>query len=200
MTKQQRSEETRAQILSAAAQCFAQNGYDATGIAEICQRAGVSKGAFYYHFASKQALFLDLLNVWMAELELLLETVATGSKTVPERLLKMAQMTHVIFQSENAQIPMFLEFWTQATRDESVRQATIAPYRKYQAFFAELIQQGIKEGTLEPIDPDAGAQVIISLASGLLLHGLLDPTGADWGQVSENSIQILLGGLKRRFL
>jgi hypothetical protein len=76
----------------------------------------------------------------------------------------------------------------------------MAPYGKFQRFFAQLIQEGIEEGTLEPIDPASGAQVIISLASGLLLQGLLDPQGADWGRVSEDSIQIVLKGLKQRRL
>lgn len=198
MAKQQRSEETRARILDVAAQCFAQNGYNATGIAEICERAGVSKGAFYYHFEGKQAVFLELLDAWMAELEGALDALAEGAETVPERLTRMARMMGVIFAYEDAQLPMFLEFWTQASRNGSVRQAALAPYRNYRAYFAALIQQGVDEGTLEPIDPAAGAQVIISLASGLLLQGLLGPEGADWGQVSHDSIQILLNGLKRR--
>ena len=56
---QQRSEETRARILAAALDRFARYGYDATGVAEICRAAGVSKGAFYHHFPSKQAAFLE---------------------------------------------------------------------------------------------------------------------------------------------
>jgi AcrR family transcriptional regulator len=198
MTKQQRSAETRARILSAATGCFAQNGYDATGIAEICEAAGVSKGAFYYHFSSKQAVFLELLNGWMAELEASLEAAASGSTSAPERLARMAQMMRAVFQFENAQAPIFLEFWTQASRDESVRQAAIAPYHRFQEFFADLIRQGIEQGSFQRVDPAAGEQVIISLASGLLLQGALDPQGADWGRVAEDSIQILLEGFKRR--
>jgi AcrR family transcriptional regulator len=198
MAKQGRSEATRRRIMSVAAQTFARNGYNATGIAEICERAGVSKGAFYYHFDNKQAVFLELLNSWMAELEEALETLAEGAETVPERLARMARMLGIIFRSQEYQMHMFLEFWTQASRDESVRQATMAPYRKYQAYFAALLQQGIDEGTMEPIDAYSGAQALISLASGLLLQGLLDPQNADWDQVSQDSVEILLNGLKRR--
>jgi AcrR family transcriptional regulator len=198
MAKQQRSKETRARILDVAVQCFAQNGYNATGIAEICQRAGVSKGAFYYHFEGKQAVFLELLGIWMVELERSLEAMGKGAETVPEKLSRMARMMGVIFEQEAVQAPMFLQFWTQASRDVSVRQVALSPYRSYQAYFARLIQQGIDEGSLEPIDPASGAQVIISLASGLLLQGLLDPDGADWGTISQDSIQILLKGLEKR--
>ena len=197
MTKQQRSRLTKERILDIAAARFAQSGYNATSIAEICEQAGVSKGAFYYHFASKQAIFLALLDRWMNELESALGNTTQGPEKMPVKLSNMARMMRTIFDDEHARIAMFLEFWTQASRDESVWQATIAPYRRFHAYFATLVQQGIEEGSLERIDPKAGAQVIISLASGLLLQGLLDADGADWGQVSEDSVRILLNGLKR---
>ncbi len=62
---QQRGEATRARILEAALDQFAAHGYEAASVDEICARAGVSKGAFYHHFESKQALFLALLNDWL---------------------------------------------------------------------------------------------------------------------------------------
>ena len=198
MGKQQRSQETRAQILRAAARCFAQNGYNATGVAAICQLAGVSKGAFYYHFPSKRAVFLDLLDAWMSQLQELLEGMAWGGRTAPERLSRMARAMGAILASESAQLPMFLEFWTQASREGAIREVTSAPYQKFQRFFSELIQSGIEEGTLAPIDPGLGAQAVISLASGLLLQGLLNPDEADWERVAQDSIQILLQGLQHR--
>jgi TetR/AcrR family transcriptional repressor of nem operon len=45
---QQRSEETRASILDAAVRCFALSGYDAASVDDICEEAGVSKGAFWH--------------------------------------------------------------------------------------------------------------------------------------------------------
>jgi AcrR family transcriptional regulator len=197
MPVQQRGKETQDRILDIAAARFAQNGYSATSIAEICEHAGVSKGAFYYHFTSKQAIFLALLDRWMNELESAFNNATQGPEPMPVKLTNMAKMMRTILQDEHAQVAMFLEFWTQASRDNAVWQATIAPYRKFQTYFAALIEQGIEEGSLAPIDPEAGAQVIISLASGLLLQGLLDPDGADWGQVSQASIRILLDGLER---
>ena len=47
----------REQLLSVAARCFADRGYDRTSVAEICAECGVGKGVFYWYFASKEALF-----------------------------------------------------------------------------------------------------------------------------------------------
>jgi AcrR family transcriptional regulator len=195
MHARSRGEVTRDQILDVATRCFAQSGYDAVGVAEICRRAGVSKGAFYYHFESKQAVFLESLSRWLRDFQHALEATAAGARTVPERLLKMSRLMSRVFGAGDSQTPMFLEFWTQASRDPTIRAATTAPYRSFQRFFADLIRQGVAEGTLAPVDPEAAAQTVISLASGMLLQGLLDPQGQDWGQVAEHSMRILLDGL-----
>lgn len=60
-----------------------------------------------------------------------------------------------------------------------------------------MVETGIVEGTLRPVDPGVAAHVIVSLAVGLVLQGALDPDGADWGQVTQESIQMLLDGLRK---
>ncbi len=192
MNPQRRGEETRSSILEAAGECFAQNGYDGTGVAEICRRSGVTKGAFYHHFPSKQALFLELLGRWLTGLDTQLEAARAEAETIPERLLQMTGMVRQVFEAGSGQLPIFLEFLTQAAHDPAVWQATIAPYRRYRASFRGMIEAGIAEGSLRPVDPETAAQVIVSLAVGLVLQGLLDPHGADWGQVAEESVQMLL--------
>lgn len=195
MSQQPRAEETRSRILTAAQASFARYGYDATGVAEICRLANVSKGAFYHHFPSKQAMFLELLNHWLAELDMQLETARAGATTVPEALAQMAGMARLVFQAADGQLPIFLEFWTKAAHDPAVWQAMIAHYRRYQAFFADMIKAGITEGTILPVEAETTAQVIVSLAVGLVLQGLLDPHGADWGQVAQEGIRMVLDSI-----
>ncbi len=196
MTPQPRAEETRSRILTAAQESFARYGYDATGVAEICRLAGVSKGAFYHHFPSKQAVFLQLLDHWLAELDVQLEAIRAGAETVTQGLVQMAGTAQLVFQAADGQLPIFLEFWTKAAHDPAVWQAMIAHYRRYRAFFADMIEAGIAEGTLRSVDPDITAQVIVSLAVGLVLQGLLDLHGADWGQAAREGIRMILDSIE----
>ena len=56
MVRQARSEVTRQKIIDAAVDLFSSRGYDATGLGDIIGRVGVTKGALYYHFDSKDSL------------------------------------------------------------------------------------------------------------------------------------------------
>jgi AcrR family transcriptional regulator len=195
---QQRSLETRKQILTAAQKSFSQSGYDATSVAEICQAAGVSKGAFYHHFPSKQALFLELLAGWLSRLDESFTLAWQETDDVPEAILQMAGMAGSLYQSTDVNLSIFLEFWTQAQRDPSIWKEAISPYRRYQEYFSDLIQQGITEGSLRQVNPEFSARVIVSLALGLLMQAMFDPEATDWELDIRRSFQLLLNGLEER--
>ncbi len=197
MTTQQRGEKTRARILEAATAGFAEQGYESTGVAEICERADVSKGAFYHHFSSKQDLFMELLQCWLAQLDAGLAEFRDSRASVSEELLSMTEMICTVFEVADDQLPIFLEFWAKAAHDPEIWEATITPYRRYRAFFANIVKTGIDQGDLHPVDPDTAARVIVSLAVGLVLQGLLDAEGADWGRVARQGMQMLLHGLEK---
>jgi AcrR family transcriptional regulator len=195
---QQRSLETRKQILTTAQKSFSQSGYDATSVAEICQAAGVSKGAFYHHFPSKQALFLELLAGWLSRLDESFTLAWQETDDVPEAILQMAGMAGSLYQSTDVNLSIFLEFWTQAQRDPSIWKEAISPYRRYQEYFSDLIQQGITEGSLRQVNPEFSARVIVSLALGLLMQAMFDPEATDWELDIRRSFQLLLNGLEER--
>jgi AcrR family transcriptional regulator len=195
---QSRSLETRQRIMKAAMECFTRSGYNATGVAEICTEAGVSKGAFYHHFTTKQALFLALLDEWLAGVDGLLESSRQGAESIPQALNQMSEQMTRIFTQARGQIPMFLEFWTQASHDSVVGKALLEPYHRYRAYFSQLIEIGIKEGSLKMVDADHTARMIVSLALGLLLQGVLDPQEAQWELTTRQSVQYLLDGIENK--
>lgn len=194
---QQRSEETRNSILEAAYILFAQSGYEATGVAEICAQAGVSKGAFYYHFPSKQAVFLDLMDQWLVGLDAAFTQALQQTPDVSQAILQMADMASNVLEAANVRLSIILEFWMQAYRDQAIWQAAIAPYHRYQAYFAGLIRQGMDEGSFKETDPELVARVIVSLAMGLLMQFLFEPEAVNWVEETRRSLEVLMNGMKR---
>ena len=196
---QTRSKETRSHIMDAAIGELCRSGYDATSVSDICREAGVSKGAFYHHFPSKQALFLAIMRDWLRGIDTQLFANRTQGKNVPQAIQDMGSTLGVIFQAASGRLPMFMEFMVQASRDKEVWNAVIAPYRQYQQGFSNLISEGKKEGSFRA-DVEAGeaAWVLISLAVGILLQGVVDPGAADWESVTNKGVQMILDGLQRR--
>ncbi len=195
---QHRSQETRGHILEAATHLFSKSGYDGTSVAEICAATGVSKGAFYHHFPSKQAVFMALLNSYLNGIDAGFAQMRQEDRDVPQSIVNMAEMAGSLFQSADIHLPIFLEFWTQARHDPQIWEAAIAPYRRYQSYFARMIQEGIDESSLTPIDPQLASRVLVSLAIGLLMESLFDLSITDWPAEARRSVELLMQGITRR--
>ena len=194
---QARSEETRARILANALTRFGQQGYDATGVAEICAAAAVSKGAFYHHFDSKQAVFLRLLEDWLRALDADLSGALAEAPNVTEGLLGMAARARDVFSSADGRLAIFLEFWAQARKDPEVWRKVIEPFRRYRETFAAIVRRGMEEGTLRAVDPDLAALALVSLAVGIVMQGLFDPRGAEWDRVAQDAVRLMIEGMGR---
>lgn len=192
---QRRSEETRSRILEAALKLFSSRGYNKASVDEICTEAGISKGAFYHHFESKQALFLALLDGWLQTIDKAIE--ASKDKTAPETFMEMTEAFPYLFKTAGAGLPMFLEFWLQASRDQKIWEASIAPYRRYHKYFTSLIKKGIQEGSFVEVDAELASRMIVATAMGLLLQSLLDPQGANWEKVAHGSTTMLVNSLMK---
>jgi AcrR family transcriptional regulator len=190
---QQRSEETRARIIESAVKLFSNRGYNVASVDDICAEAGISKGAFYHHFESKQALSLALLDGWLQTIDNAIET--SKDKTAPETFMQMTEAFPYIFETAGESLPMFLEFWLQASRDKKIWEASIAPYRRYHKYFTLLIKKGVEEGSFVEVNPELAARMIVATAMGLLMQSLLDPKGAKWEKVARESTTMLLSSL-----
>ena len=195
MPIQRRAEETRNRILSAAQTCFSRSGFAAASVADICTEAGVTKGAFYYHFTSKQNLFFELLKSWLKVVDLGLETARGSAPTVSDGLIQMAGSTRIIFENSLGYLPLFLEFWQQSIRDPQVWQQVKEPYRAYQQYFRRIVEAGVADGSLKAENPGVAANALLGLGVGLILQGLIDPADADWAANTQEAVRIMLRGM-----
>lgn len=199
MANHQRGIETRNSILQTSLELFSQNGYDATSVAQICQGAQVSKGAFYHHFTSKQELFLALMESWLEIITGLFETAGETAQSVPEALDQMGAISGRLFTALEGGFPILLEFWTQASRQTSVWEKAVAPYRQYLNYFTDMMQTGIDEGSFNPsVNPELAARTLTAIVIGLLLQATFEPDGAQWQDVTQQGIAMLMNGLRSK--
>ena len=115
---------------------------------------------------------------------------------MPGQIRAMGDTMGAVFTAAKGQLPLFMEFMIQASRDEKVWEAVIAPYTEYRARFSEVIAAGQQEGTVSrEVDADTAALVLMSLAIGILLQGVVTPDAADWKAVTSAGVQLVLGGI-----
>ena len=191
-----RTEDTRLRILSTAERQFAQSGYDATGVAELCRSAGVSKGAFYHHFASKHDLFLQLLDIWLAALDAAFAAAAEQADDVPTALRGMAELVAEGIRRPEQRLGMFVEFWAHAQRDPAIWRRAAEPYRRYLAYFERLIARGIEQHRFRQIAPEKAATLLTSMALGLLMQATFAPDDQAWGETLRSTLETFLESLE----
>lgn len=96
-----RGRTTRQQLIAVATELFAARGYEGTSVEAVLERAGVSRGSLYHHFASKERLFEAVVESVHARVgEATLEAVAAAGDADPQSLLRAGYLAWVRLAGE----------------------------------------------------------------------------------------------------
>lgn len=155
--------ETRERLLRAAAEVFAERGYDGTRVVDIASAAGVSNGALYAHFGSKAELLVAALRAHGRQ-ELADLLAADPSRPVTELLLEVGRG---LPRRRDCQGYLIVEALIAARRDRDVA-ALMRDYTGERIdWLAGLVQAGQASGELNPaLSPGAVAHFCFLLAMG----------------------------------
>lgn len=191
-------EATRAKILRAAEKVFARQGYNAASVDDIVKESGLSKGALYGYFDSKEELFLALRrhNVGV-RVDQVIAAMPPGT-SVTEKLIKAGElaMREAARQDRNS-LRVAFEFWTSAPRIKAVHEYYADWYRMYNEFLAALIREGIQRGEFRrDVDPAALARLLIAAIDGLCLHWALLGSDIDWQAEERTLLTVALDGVR----
>jgi len=168
---------TRALLIDAAGQLFAAHGYDRTSVDAIIRQAGVSKGAFYHHFSSKEEV-LDAVTDFIVEDALQQIGDAISDRTVGatvrlNRFLNASKVWRL------AHFGLWREVSVVLLRDVNapmLRKIQVQTTSRAAPMLAEIIQQGVDEGAFDPPNPLETARLILQLGMASqdekLLHQL----------------------------
>ena len=191
------SEERRTQILEAAMAVFARKGFDQARMDDIAQEAGLSKGALYLYYKSKDAIISAILQFFfsraMKKLQGFLESEEPPS--VREQFLRLNQYYIAEMKWMVSLLPLSFEFYAVAARQKTVRQFLKQYFKDYREVLAALVQRGIDRGEFRPMRAELVAIAIAALYEGLALLWLVDPDATQWEQTGESSLLLLLDGL-----
>lgn len=176
LSRRERQGQTRAALMAAAAAVFAERGLERASIDEIAERAGFTKGAFYANFASKEALFLAMLDERFAErIEEIDRVIASGEAVEAQARRAGADFgDHVAADLEWQRL--FFEFAAHAARHPEFRSELVERYRALRGRIAEGYRRRAAElGVESPLPVDAVALMTFAMANGVALEKLLEP-------------------------
>lgn len=158
MAEQERAIRTRRAIIEAAATVFDEQGYDAANIAEILARAGVTKGAMYFHFSSKEAL---------AETVMLEQSRELPAPDPGSALQTMINLTRHVGQ-ELRKNPMMRAGIRLATEQGSFRSHGAPAYLGWIDILESQLLQARNQGEVLPdVEPRNTAEFIVGSFTGL---------------------------------
>ncbi|MGC4948946.1 ScbR family autoregulator-binding transcription factor [Streptomyces sp. DT224] len=158
MAEQLRAIRTRQAILSAAAKVFEEHGYQAATISQILTEAGVTKGALYFHFHSKEDLAQGVLSGQDQRI------------FVPVRASKVQEVVDVVMlQAHRLQTDPMVRAGVRLTMDqltESIDRS--GPFLRWGEVGVDLLQRAQAQGELLPhISPVETAEVIVGSFAGI---------------------------------
>lgn len=163
------SEERKNQIIAAATKVFSERGFAEARMDDIVAESGLSKGALYWYFDSKDAIIVAILDRvfdWeAAHLDEILDREASAE-------LKLERFVDVTLQDLKKMkplMPIFFDFWSLSVRNKNINKAIKRYYQNFIDIVEPIIELGIQRGEFRIVDVRETALAIGALFEGTIL-------------------------------
>ena len=163
----------RGHILDTAEKCFAQNGFHATTMQMICREAGISAGALYVYFDSKEALIAGICERDRTEFSSRFSSVADA----PDVLAALNDLAmHYFVDEPRHKLAMTVEIGAESMRNDAVREMFRSCDDTIAESFVSLLERLSADGRIQPALPASEAAKLMQvIGDGLLWRRAIDP-------------------------
>lgn len=176
-TRERRVEHTRALLLDAAEEVFAEKGFTPASLDDIAHAAGYTKGAIYKHFATKEDLFLAVSDrYWRRYFDNFAEVMASAKQVGAREFEEIAKRWRKLSRDRGAEhAALGHEFTLYLLRNPEARHRVAAKRQEVVEALAKFIVDGMDRlgGTLL-IPPLTFAQVLVATSDAVVLGSELD--------------------------
>ncbi|MGW5352355.1 TetR/AcrR family transcriptional regulator [Streptomyces sp. NPDC004031] len=152
-------------LLAEATRLFAERGYDRTSVQEIVEAAGVTKGALYHYFGSKDDLLHEIYARVLRLQTERLDAIASRGTPVPERLAEAAADVVVTSIQNLDDTKIFFRSMHQLSPEK--QKAVRAERRRYHERFRSLVEEGQRDGHFRP---DLRPDLVVDFFFGSVHH------------------------------
>jgi TetR/AcrR family transcriptional regulator, transcriptional repressor of aconitase len=181
----------RRQILDGARRCFTGNGFHATSMQDVLKEAGLSAGAVYRYFRSKEEIVAAVAAETLESVrESYAAVAAADPPPTPDELFAsvLARLRESLGDSgdQRALPQLLMQVWGETLRNPDVARVLSEGYQGLRRQWVELVEEYQARGWVDPgADPDHVARTLIGTVQGYFvqqaLFGGLDPAGFQEG-------------------
>lgn len=182
LTRDEKKALTRARLLEAAAVVFARKGIAGASLEDVAQEAGLTKGAVYSNFESKEDLIAALLDVRLDEPLIEIADLVPHELTQEEQSRRAEALMSDIYDRERDAFLLGLEFNVYLARHPELAERYRGRYmQRRQAMTAEIVERAAEQGATLPVPADELAAGLFALAMGISLERLVNPANVPEG-------------------
>ena len=186
----------REALVEAAVACFYEKGYEATSVQEVVERAGVTKGAFYHHFSSKDELLAHIHDTFMDVQLQMIERVAARDASAREKLVELVEEIVVGAQRFQAHHTIFFE-QRRFLSDERFAQALLKRHA-FEQHLIDILDQGIAAGEFSKVGSTRVLAFGVIGMAAWTYQWIRPGGGMSAKEIGELYANVLLDGLAER--
>lgn len=179
-------------IFQAAIKVFADSGFDQAKMDDIAKEAGVAKGTIYYHFKSKEDLFVGLMNEGVQKL-IDFAKRNTALYDSPTRQMQALVESHVLFYVENGMLAKLL--LSEAFGTKSRQLQFRIKIHEYLRLIEEILLRGTETGEFKVKHVPEAASAFFGAASVVVLQKLYNLEESEPQQINE-AVPQMIGSLQ----
>ncbi len=178
LTREEKKALTRSRLLEAAEEVFLRRGFHRAGLEEVAEEAGFTRGAVYSNFASKDDLFLALLDERIEQRVREFQEAAAKRGTLEDLTRGDARRWAATMARRPEWTLLLMEFWTHAARDPRLRREFAARHLRLLEAGAQMLEDAAAEmGETLLIPPLDLSRAASAMGHGVALERLVDPDG-----------------------
>ena len=192
------SDQRKAQILNAAESIFTKKGFYEARMDDIAEETGLSKGAVYLYFKSKNDLIIAILDrIFQNEFKQL-ENLGQEEPSASKAIWKLTDTIANDIVRLLRLIPIIYGFLALAFRNKYVQRALKQYIDRYLNILIPIIQRGIDSGEFRQVDPREVAIAAGAIIEGTILLWAYDKTVVDPERHIRSGMKLLLEGVQAR--